>query len=458
MRTSALDEKRSRGAPQAELLVSIGGVVGHLVVEEAPDGLLADLRRRYAAFLLPCSPSAARAFSLRVCLRGREPTPLDARSFALPPRVVASKDQVEIDRADFCAELRRARPTGAFQGRAQCRATHVAFESLLRILWSVFLPRAGGALFHACGFQHGERGILAAGQSGAGKTTLSRKVPDPDRVFSDEVIAVHRDAAGQWRISGTPFFGELQRGGVSMQSWPLAGIAFLEQRDAVQVEPLPPAEAVLRALECLLCFQNDPETVRQNFALTIELCRAVPTFRCAGRRETPYADLLAAMAPVLAKPGPLGHPAANMREMISGLRASLGRHGHYAFQPRGGSMRPWLRSGDALFIDAARDRDLVPGDVALYWRVGGSPERDALICHRVIGRRDTEAGSKLYTKGDALPDIETFHDGREAEVIGRVRSILRDGRPMALPGPLASLGIVFGSLLMAPFLRMVTPP
>jgi hypothetical protein len=447
-----------KGDGRAELLVSIGGVVGHLVMVGAPGPLLADLRRRYAAFLLPNSPGVDRAFSLRVTMRGQEPTPMDARRIALPPRVQAAGDEVEIERGDFYAELRRARPGLPFQGRGQCQATHVAFESLLRILWSVFLPWSGGALFHACGFRDDDRGILAAGPSGAGKSTLSRKVPDADAVFSDEVIAVHRDAAGQWRVSGTPFFGELQRGGVSMQSWPLAGIAFLEKRDGVRADLLPAADAVLRALECLLCFQTDAETVQRNFALTIDLCGAVPAFRCASRRDTPYAELMASIAPLLARPGQEPRPAPNKREMISGLRAALDRHGHYAFQPLGGSMRPWLRSGDSLFIESAREHELLPGDVVLYWRVGRSPERDALICHRMVGRRRTPNGARIYAKGDALPVIETFDDGREAQVIGRVRSISRRGRHTPVPGRLASVSILLGSLLLAPLMRMFSRP
>ena len=443
----------------SELLVSIGGVVGHLRLVDASPALLRDLRRRYDGFLLPCSPEAARTFNLVVTFRPGAPTPIDERNMAAPPRVRSQRDRLDVKRADFRARL--AVTAGQqWQGQAVCRPTHVAFESLLRILWSVFLPRAGGALFHACGFQHRKRGILAAGRSGAGKSTLARKVPSTEDLFSDEVVAVHRDGSGQWRLSGTPFFGELGRGAASLQSVPLAGLAFLEKANRVAVEPLPPGEAVQRALECLLCFERDRVTVEQNVALTVNLCASVPCFRLESRLDSPFEELGAAMQARLlpSKAQERGAELGNggtARESISALRAALARHGQYAFRPRGHSMRPWLRSGDILFVEHVSpesERQLRPGDVVLYWRAASRPENDALICHRLVAR--TGSG-RVYAKGDALSDLEAFDDGRQALIIGRVRSICRQGQARSVPGRLVSVAILAASLLTMPLLRLL---
>jgi hypothetical protein len=196
-------------------------------------------------------------------------------------------------------------PGGGHEGHGHCEDADFVLETLLRLLWSIFLPAVGGGLFHACGFRDGERGVLAPGQSGAGKTTLARKVSNPDHVFSDELVAVHRSSPhGGWRISGTPFHGALDRGGVSPQSYPLGGIAFLEKQDVVGTRPLALAPAVARTLACLLCFQHDAATVQQNLALIIDLCAAVPTFVCGTRLASTFAEVLAALRPRLAGTSP----------------------------------------------------------------------------------------------------------------------------------------------------------
>ena len=118
-------------------------------------------------------------------------------------------------------------------------------------------------------------------------------------------------------------------------------------------------------------------------------------------------------------------------------------------------MRPWLRSGDALFIEAVGDAELRPGDIALYWRAGRSADRDALICHRVVRRVKTPHGVRIYAKGDSLGGIEKFDNGKEAEVIGRVRGIYREGKHRILPGPLGNLAILGASLLAMPLLRLL---
>src|SRR4051794_27782442 len=77
-----------------ELLVSIGGVVGHLVLTGAPARLLSELRRRCGPFCLPCSPHVDRAFTLRIALQG-SPVPAAAPS-AGPPRLHTRADRIEI--------------------------------------------------------------------------------------------------------------------------------------------------------------------------------------------------------------------------------------------------------------------------------------------------------------------------------------------------------------------------
>jgi hypothetical protein len=439
----------------AQLLLSIGGVVGRLVLGAAPAPFLQQLRERYDAFSLPPSPGVAHVFTLEIRFRTSKPSPERWRKANARPLVVKATDtDVEVDRWDFTAQLhRRGRTPGVFTGQATCELNPFAFDSLMRVLWSIFLPRAGGALFHACGLRHGEVGVLHPGPSGAGKTTLARKMPDPDDVLSDEVVAVHPDGDGGWLISGSPFWGEFARGGVSLRSWPLSGVAFLEQTNEDHAHPVSFGDAILRALGCLICFERDPDTVERNLAIVTTLCRDVPMLSCGTRAETTADQVFQMLRPFLRGHPPARRAPRSPREMISDLRAHLRRHAGYAFRPRGGSMRPWLRAGDSLFVTAVAEDDVHPGDILLYWRPGATPDDDALTCHRLVARR----GSRIYAKGDAIPHIERFDNGRQAEILGKVQAISRDGRTSAVPGRSRSLAMLFGSLVSLPIMRMLRP-
>jgi hypothetical protein len=440
-----------------ELLLSIGGLVGRLALGSAPPAFLAQLRERYDAFSLPRSPAVEHIFTIDLRFRSARPAPDRWRKASSHPLVVRSDDKaVEIDRWDFTATLhRKGRPGGIFAGQATCELNPFAFDSLLRVLWSIFLPRAGGALFHACGLRHGHLGVLAPGPSGAGKTTLARKMPDPDDVLSDEVVAVHPDGEGGWLVSGSPFWGEFARGGVSLRSFPLGALAFLEQTATAQVGPVSPAQALMRALGCMICFERDDQALARNLAVVSTLIAEVPAVACGTRAETTSAEVFELLRPFLGRDPASPRPPRSPREMISELRAHLRRHDGYAFRPRGGSMRPWLRSGDSLFVTRVKEEEIRAGDVLLYWRPGATPDDDALTCHRMVARVPVRGGSRIYAKGDALPDIERFENGRQAEILGKVQAVSRDGRVSPVAGRSRNLAMLFGSLVSMPLLKIL---
>jgi hypothetical protein len=444
-----------------ELLLSIGAVVGHVTFAGAPEPFVTQARARYDAFTMPPSPAATRSFSAELRFEPAPPARAGGRGAVErthPLTVVADDHTIEIDRWDFHLRLtlQKGRGRARWAGAGRCELNPFALDSLLRVLWSVFLPREGGALVHACGLRHGEVGVVFPGQSGAGKTTLARKAPDADDVLSDEMVALRATDDG-WRVYGTPFWGDFARGGISMRSWPLRCVGFLSQRESVSMAPITSSEATLRLLACFVCFQTDRQTVQRNLEVAARLCSDVRSVEAQLTRNATTAEIFRKLGPHLGVDVERKTPPYSPREMISEFRSFLRKHKTYAFKPRGGSMRPFLKSGDSLFIQAAgQESELTAGDILLYWTPGRTPDDDALTCHRMVARVPAVRGraAKFLTKGDALSHIENFENGRQTEILGKVSAISRDGRTWKVPGRVGNLARLFGSLVAMPILRM----
>ncbi len=452
---------RSRRQPVEELTLSIGGIVGHLELVGAPSTFMEQLRARYGAFEMPSAAIVERGFALRLTFESAVPPGKRAPGPAEKPLTVTASDtKLAIDRWDVKVRLTAApgrKRLPLFRGEGRCALSPVAVDCILRVIWSTLLPRVGGMLIHSCGLRHAEIGVVFPGRSGAGKSTLARKAPDADDVLSDELVAVRRTDDG-WRVSGTPFWGDFARGGISMRSWPLRTLAFLAQspRDTVTMTPIVSAEATLRLLGCFLSFVSDPASVARNLPLAIQLCSEVRCVEASLTRNVGTADIFRKLGPHL---GPETHrkvPPASEREMISDFRAFLRKHKTYASHSKGTSMRPWLKPGDSLFIQTLKEDEMNAGDILLYWSPGRSPEDDLLVCHRLVARvPDLRGGAATFiTKGDSVARIEKFENHRRYEILGKVVAVARDGKTRQVPGRVGNLARLVGSLVAIPLLKM----
>jgi hypothetical protein len=451
----------STHAAVPDLLLSIGGVVVRLALESAPSAFLDQIRARYDAFHMPAADWVGGAVALRVAFvpaLAARPAGRMHEIVAQPLSIATSARAIKASRWDFSSKLmpETFRGRARWAGVARCEMNPFALDSLLRVVWSTFLSLDGGALIHSCGVRQGDGALVFPGVSETGKTTLARKMLDPDDVLSDEMVALRRGDDGQWRVHGTPFWGDFQRGGISLRSWPLRGVGFLKQGDAVGAAPLTSAEATLRLLECLVCFQSDAETARRNLAIASGLCEATRCFEVQSRRETPGAEVMRQVLPHAEANHARRSKPHTTREMISEFRSFLKKHRTYAFKPRGNSMRPWLKSGDSLFIQSAGEGEFRSGDILLYWTPGENPDDDNLTCHRMVGRLPALSGSaaRFVTKGDAVSSIEHFEDGRQSEILGKVSAVARDGKTWPMPGRVGNLARLFGSLVAMPILKM----
>jgi hypothetical protein len=436
----------SRKTPPPEFLLSIGGLAGQLSFGgAAPEPFLAQVRERYGAFTMPSAPHVQRGFSLRLDFEPALPPwgPGDPRAAAHletieahPLKVTATDTTIKIDRWDLHVRLTAKKREGRVEwsGSGRCRMNPYALDCLLRVIWSVLLPREGGLLVHSCGLRHAEVGVVFPGESGLGKTTLARKAPDADDVLSDEMIALVRTEEG-WRVHGTPFWGDFARGGISMRSWPMRCLAFLAQRDSVVMSPVTSSDATLRLLACVLCFQTDKAAAERNLALAARLCSEVRCVEAQMTRVATTAQIFNKLTPHL---GPDVHrkvPTYSTREMISEFRSLLRKHSLYAFTPKGAMLRPFLKARSSLVIEAARRDELDVGDVVLTWTPGATPDDDVLSCRRV---------------GSHVPAA----DARPGEILGKVTAVTYDGQTIPMGGRVDAFARLFGAQVAMPILRL----
>ncbi|HEY0713265.1 MAG TPA: hypothetical protein VGF45_11370 [Polyangia bacterium] len=294
------------------LVISLGDLSARLQMGPVAPAFLDQLHARYAAFFVPPDVFVQPTMTIDLELvagpnasareQQMQERPLAVRSITDRVSHHERLERLEIDRWDLGATLTRTDDDG-FRGHAWCEQNPHSFDTLLRVIWSVLLPHAGGALLHACGVRSEGTGLVFPGVSERGKTTLARKVPDPDDVLSDELVIVRSPRPGQWLAYGTPFWGDFERGGVSRHGLPLGGIAFLEQSPALGVMPLSASTAALRLLACWLGFEGDPAAARRNLALAIRLVTEARVVEVHTRRETPLAAIVEVLQ-VPTSPGP----------------------------------------------------------------------------------------------------------------------------------------------------------
>ncbi|HEY4394810.1 MAG TPA: hypothetical protein VGP64_12135 [Polyangia bacterium] len=434
--------KRPSHSPPANLTLSIGGLVGHLEIAGAHPAFLEQLRARYGAFELPDGGEVARAFSLRLELVPLPPPGASAAkrmafTEAKPLEVKAAARAITARRWDFDVRLagRSSRGRIAYRGEGHAEASPFAIDCVLRVLFATLLPRAGGMLIHGCGLRHAAIGVVFPGVSGTGKTTLARKAPDADDVLSDEIVAVRRLDDG-WRVSGTPFWGDFARGGISMRSWPLRTVGFLNQAREVAMTPITSSDATLRLLGCFLSFATDRASVERSLAVAVQLCAEVRSVEANLTRTAPTATVFRKLGPHLGPEVTRKVPPANARELISEFRALLRKQRAYTFRPKATKAGGWLKSGDAIAVVTVHTAGpLAPGDVVLSWISGPNPDEDVLACQRL---------SATGARENAIA----------GELLGRVTLVARDGTARPLPGRVGDLARSFGPLVALPMLRM----
>lgn len=143
------------------------------------------------------------------------------------------------------------------------------FENFCRILVAYRLHELGGAVIHGAGLILNGEGLLFAGRSGAGKSTVSRMGQERGlTVLSDDLNALlPRDETVL--LAGLPFTGDLERGDGS--AVPLRGLYRLVQDPDDSLHPLGRAEAVATLMACSPFLNADPHRRASLFSTLLAL-------------------------------------------------------------------------------------------------------------------------------------------------------------------------------------------
>jgi MoaA/NifB/PqqE/SkfB family radical SAM enzyme len=159
-----------------------------------------------------------------------------------------------------------------------------------QIILARVLPAFGGVFVHAAGISLKGQGLLFAGPSEAGKSTIVRLIGDRGQVLCDDRVIVRKDSGG-FRVHGTWNHGEIRR--VSPGSAPLRAVFFLRQARMNRLERVDDPKAVLRDfLPRLVRPLVSADWWERALAVAEEVVRGVPFYDLSFDKSGAIVDVL----------------------------------------------------------------------------------------------------------------------------------------------------------------------
>ena len=252
--------------PQSELLstaVNIGGVA--MLLSTGDPDFCHVLRNRYSGFLTS-NEKCEITLDLEI-------VPVNFEDPDADIQVTQKNGQWMLSRGDFRAEWDSERQHCRIRQTASPHAT----DSVLRIVHSLVQATRKGFLLHAASAIRNGNAFLFAGESGAGKSTISGLAPADVTLLTDEISYVCRGAGG-YVAFGTPFTGELAKAGENVRG-PVKALYLLAKGTENRIDPAEPGTAMRSLLSNVLFFAKDEELVRSLFDSAFEFVRHVPVYK-----------------------------------------------------------------------------------------------------------------------------------------------------------------------------------
>jgi len=164
-------------------------------------------------------------------------------------------------------------------------ARHVVQYPLDQLLMiHVAAARSAAVLVHAAGGSIDGNGVLFAGQSGAGKSTVSRLLGNGKsaRFLSDDRIVLRRFGS-KLSMYGTPWAGDA---GVAVnESVPLKAVCFLRHADGTSLRALKPEEILQRLLPVTSVPWYEPGLTEKTLNLCEFLIENYPAYELSFRPQ-----------------------------------------------------------------------------------------------------------------------------------------------------------------------------
>lgn len=159
-----------------------------------------------------------------------------------------------------------------------------------QILLGRLLADHQSCIFHSAGMIMNGQGLLFAGHSGAGRSTIMTILQSQGEILCDDRNIVRRHAEG-WRLYGTWSHGDISD--VSPNSAPLKAILLLEQSDENRLIPIMDRREIVRILPFLIV---KPLVTADWWEKTLDLvgqiAREVPVYRLRFQKSERVLDAL----------------------------------------------------------------------------------------------------------------------------------------------------------------------
>jgi len=159
-----------------------------------------------------------------------------------------------------------------------------------QILIARVLADREGCYLHSCGVNFQGKGLLFAGHSEAGKSTMATLLKGKAEILCDDRMIIRSKPEG-FKIYGTWSHGDVPD--VSANSAPLKAILFLEKADENRLIPLEDRKEVAkRLLSCLIRPFVTIDWWEKTLALIQKLAEQVPCYRLKFDKSGAVADIL----------------------------------------------------------------------------------------------------------------------------------------------------------------------